>query len=287
MLSVQCYKAHRRRRPTLSTSLFQISSLFRFENHSNPGGGNSPWRVEMEVHEDQTQEEAMEKSGNQEVDENQLEDDMVEEDYGDQGEREDDEDYFPDEDSIGSEDVDTSSGSSDEEFNPSPSATTVGPPNKKLISGGKLLMQGREISEYEKIRAANIKQKEELLRTLQEEWQDFKESEGLVAGRSQKQAKELKIVEREPVKTKKMVSTAKSSDLHEVGGNVDFKQVAGHVAKKSVKGLREVLVNCQECGEEVRKTLLKTHIKFYHPTIPDASAGRGRWVSPGLFHLGR
>ena len=47
------------------------------------------------------------------------------------------------------------------------------------------------MSEYEKIRAANIKQKEEMLKTLQlkGDWQDLKKSEGLVAasGRSQKQ----------------------------------------------------------------------------------------------------
>ena len=57
--------------------------------------------------------------------------------------------------------------------------------------GKHVLMQGEEMSEYEKIRAANIKQKEEMLKTLQlkGDWQDLKESEGLVAasGRSQKQ----------------------------------------------------------------------------------------------------
>ena len=95
-----------------------------------------------------------------------------------------------DSEDVDSKDGDTSSGSSDEEYTPSP-ATTVAPPKKKVAAGVKLLVQGEEMSEYEKIRAANIKQKEEMLKTLQlkGDWQDLKESEGLVAasGRSQKQ----------------------------------------------------------------------------------------------------
>ena len=220
----------------------------------------------MEVQEAKTQEG----SGNQ------PEESMLEENYDDPGEREDD-DYYPDEDSEGvdSEDGDTS-GSSDEEYTPSP-ATTVDPPKKKKVAtGGKLLMQGGEICEYEKIRAANIKQKEEYLKTLQleGEWQDFKKSEGLVvvsAGRSQKRAKVLKVVEREPVKTRRRVSTGMSIDLNEAGGGTKQpRPAAGQAAKK---GSRAVMVNCEECGEEVRKTLLKTHIKFYHPKTP---RGRGR-----------
>ena len=95
-----------------------------------------------------------------------------------------------DSEDVDSKDGDTSSGSSDEEYPPSP-ATTVAAPKKKVATREKLLMQGEEMSEYEKIRAANIKQKEEMLKTLQlkGDWQDLKESEGLVAasGRSQKQ----------------------------------------------------------------------------------------------------
>ena len=95
-----------------------------------------------------------------------------------------------DSEDVDSKDGDTSSGSSDEEYTPSP-ATTVAAPKKKVATGEKLLMQGEEMSEYEKIRAANIKQKEEMLKTLQlkGDRQDLKESEGLVAasGRSQKQ----------------------------------------------------------------------------------------------------
>ena len=53
------------------------------------------------------------------------------------------------------------------------------------------------------MRAANIKQKEELLQTWQGYWQEFKESEGLVSDKSQKGAKKLKAVEREAVNTRK------------------------------------------------------------------------------------
>ena len=35
-----------------------------------------------------------------------------------------------------------------------------------------------------------------------------------------------------------------------------------------------MLVNCQECGEEVRKTLLKMHMKFYHPKIQGPKPSR-------------
>ena len=95
-----------------------------------------------------------------------------------------------DSEDVDSKDGDTSSGSSDEEYTPS-RATTVAAPKKKVATGETLLMHGEEMSEYEKIRAANIKQKEEMLKTLQlkGDWQDLKESEGLVAasGRSQKQ----------------------------------------------------------------------------------------------------
>ena len=41
-----------------------------------------------------------------------------------------------------------------------------------------------------------------------------------------------------------------------------------------MKGCKSVLVNCQECGEEVRKTLLKMHMKFYHPKIQDPKPSR-------------
>ena len=50
------------------------------------------------------------------------------------------------------------------------------------------------MSEYEKIRAANIKEQRELLQKLQGDWQGFKESEGLVAAvkNREKGAKKLK-----------------------------------------------------------------------------------------------
>ena len=81
----------------------------------------------------------------------------------------------------------------------------------------------------------------------------------------------MKVVEREPVKTRRRVSTGMSIDLNEAGGGTKQpRPAAGQVAKK---GSRAVMVNCEECGEEVRKTLLKTHIKFYHPKT---TRGRGR-----------
>ena len=49
---------------------------------------------------------------------------------------------------------------------------------------------------------------------------------------------------------------------------------------KVKKSSRGVLVNCEQCGEEVQgKGLLKEHIKFYHPKIkaqkPTQKAGKG------------
>ena len=38
--------------------------------------------------------------------------------------------------------------------------------------------------EYEKIREANIREKEQLLRSLQGDWREFNESEGLAVGGS-------------------------------------------------------------------------------------------------------
>ena len=52
-----------------------------------------------------------------------------------------------------------------------------------------------EISEYEKIRAVNVKQK--LLRKLKGDWDGFKEGEGFLTGGRRKGAKKLKIVEKE------------------------------------------------------------------------------------------
>merc|ERR1712013_920339 len=45
------------------------------------------------------------------------------------------------------------------------------------------------------------------------------------------------------------------------------------------KGRRGALVNCEQCGEEVRgKNMLKEHIKFYHPKVkaqkPSQNAGK-------------
>ena len=144
---------------------------------------------EEEIREAQRQEEMG--RGNRSVREVTNQEQLIERDWlkaiGAEDEASSDEE---DSEDVDSKDGDTSSGSSDEEYTPSP-ATTVAAPKKKVATGEKLLMQGEEMSEYEKIRAANIKQKEEMLKTLQlkGDWQDLKESEGLVAasGRSQKQ----------------------------------------------------------------------------------------------------
>ena len=144
---------------------------------------------EEEIREAQRQEEMG--RGNRSVKEVTNQEQLIERDWlkaiGAEDEASSDEE---DSEDVDSKDGDTSSGSSDEEYTPSP-ATTVAAPKKKVATREKLLMQGEEMSEYEKIRAANIKQKEEMLKTLQlkGDWQDLKESEGLVAasGRSQKQ----------------------------------------------------------------------------------------------------
>ena len=39
-----------------------------------------------------------------------------------------------------------------------------------------------EISEYDKIRAANVKQREKLLKQLKRDWQGYKKGEGFVTG---------------------------------------------------------------------------------------------------------
>merc|ERR1719430_756558 len=59
-----------------------------------------------------------------------------------------------------------------------------------------------EMSEYEKIRATNVKQKEELLKQLKRDWQRLKENEGFVTGGGQKRAKKLKVVEKETFNTR-------------------------------------------------------------------------------------
>ena len=135
--------------------------------------------------------------------------DEHEENFIDPGEEDDD--YDPDdEDSIGSEEEATS-GFSDEEFTRTTRTTTrtTNTTNNTTIQSwrkpatGQLLRQGGQLSEYEKIREDNIREKEQLLRSLQGDWQEFKESEGLVVGQSQRGAKKvLKVLDRDPVKTR-------------------------------------------------------------------------------------
>jgi len=220
---------------------------------------------EAEAPETLSENAIMEGNGDEEANENLHENEMVEENYDDPEETADDEDYFPDEDSIGSEEEATS-GLSDEEYIPTP-ARTVKPLKRKLVTAQPPVE--KELSQYEKIRASNIKQREEFLRTLQGDWQDYKETEGLVAGK--KSAKKLNVVEREAVVTRKRANTGESCNFNGVSGNKEsLKQPAVQVSKKreeTMKRCKAVLVKCHECGEEVRKTLLKMHMKFYHPKI--------------------
>ena len=55
----------------------------------------------------------------------------------------------------------------------------------------------KKISEYEKIRAVNVKQKDKLLRKLKRDWDEFKEDEGILTGGRRKGARKLKVVEKE------------------------------------------------------------------------------------------
>ena len=54
-----------------------------------------------------------------------------------------------------------------------------------------------DISEYEKIRAVYVKQKEKLKRKLKRDWDGCKEGEGLFVTGGQKRAKKLKVVQKE------------------------------------------------------------------------------------------
>ena len=233
--------------------------------------------VQAEEKEGGNQEEAniLKKSGDEEVNGNQAmyDDDMADENDGNSEDREEndvreeDDEYFPDEDSIGSEEEATSD-LSDEDYTPTFNRTTVKSPKMELVTA-QLLVQGGELSEYEKIRAANIKQKEEFLRTLQGDWHEFKKSEGLVAaGQSKDRGKKLESVQREAVITR--ASAAKSCPFKDASAKRSVNQPASQVSKKRGKTMNKstaVLVKCQECGEEVRKSLLGTHNKFYHPKI--------------------
>ena len=58
-------------------------------------------------------------------------------------------------------------------------------------------LETEEMSEYEKISAANLKQKGKLLKNLKRDWWGFKESEGFQTGGSEKGAKKLRVVEKE------------------------------------------------------------------------------------------
>ena len=175
---------------------------------------------EGNAQENGTQGVVVQMSGIQEVNESQAEDVMVEDDMAgdemaeenidDPEERDGDEDYFPEEDEFGSEEEGpSSSDSSDEEYTPN-SIKTVKPPKRKLVEMAQPLFQEEEPSEYEKIRANNIKQREALLRELQDGWLEYMESEGLEVSKSRKGRKKLKVVEREELNTRRVQHPAEN-----------------------------------------------------------------------------
>ena len=229
------------------------------------------WGVsqEGEVHENGNSGQNMEGVENQVANGDKFEEEMVEGSDHDTEERDDDDDdYVPDVESIGSEEGATS----DEEYVPS-FTKTVKPAQRKLVPAQ--LLDNNELSAYEKIRADNIKQKEEMLNILKLNWDEFKKGEGLLAGESQKR-KKVDTVEREVVVNTRMKRcTLRSFTNKEVKVDMNMNQPAGRgqVSKKSVKGSRAVLINCEDCGEEVRKTLLKTHIRFYHHKVKAQKSG--------------
>ena len=82
-----------------------------------------------------------------------------------------------------------------------------------------------EISEHEKIRAANMKQKERMPRQLKRDWRGFKQSEGFVAGGSLKGAKKLRVVEKESFNTRR-----RAKELKAVGKEADQPRSVKNVA---------------------------------------------------------
>ena len=67
-----------------------------------------------------------------------------------------------------------------------------------------------ELSEYEKVRAANVKEKEGLLRQLKRDRRGFKESEGFAMFEKRKGAKKLKVLEKEGVNTRSVENAGTS-----------------------------------------------------------------------------
>ena len=92
-----------------------------FLNEDSIGGEILDWGVERAQKSEKLEMEIRET-------ETQPEDGMLEKNFEDPGEKKDD-DYFPEEDSedVDSEDGDTSSGSSDEEYPPSPATPVAAP----------------------------------------------------------------------------------------------------------------------------------------------------------------
>ena len=71
----------------------------------------------------------------------------------------------------------------EEQANSSPSGNVTAQP-----------LATEEVSRYEKIRAANIKEREKLLKQLKRDWQGYKKGKGFVTGGKQNGAKKVKVV---------------------------------------------------------------------------------------------
>ena len=83
---------------------------------------------------------------------------------------------------------------------------------EQMNSSSSEILATEEMSEYEKIRATNVKQKEELLKQLKRDWQGLKENEGFVTGGGQKRAKKLKVVEKEIFNTRSKAKRMKGKE---------------------------------------------------------------------------
>ena len=88
----------------------------------------------------------------------------------------------------------------------------------KNVAAQPLVPEG--MSQYEKIRAANVKQNEEMLRQLKRGWQGFNKSEGFATRGSRKRSKKLKVVEKEAVNTRCHQPVENVSTEDQQSGNI-------------------------------------------------------------------
>ena len=109
-----------------------------------------------------------------------------------------------------------------------------------------------DLSEYEKIRATNVKQKEVLLKQLKRDWRGFKESEGFLTGGGQKGAKKLKVVEKETFNTRSRAKKLKGVEKETFNTRSRAKKLTD-VEKKAAhhRSVKNVSVEDQrQCSEQ-------------------------------------